>query len=301
MKSYLRKWSMPLAFLTFVLLIVHACRKDESASQTTPPGKQKVSLFLSDDPGYFDKVLLDIRKVEVLVDTCSHDGDNDDWDDKDRCWWDEDRRDDHDRRDKDTCNVWDSLAIRPGVYDLLTLRNGTDTLLANGLVTKGSLKQIRITIGDQNSLVKDSISYPLKALKGQSKIIVRVRHNEWDELSPDNLRLWLDFDIQRSIIQVRHGQYILRPYITVFTIQKMGRLSGRVTPMEAFPVISVFNNTDTLYALPWRGGEFKVRGIKTGSYSVFVNASNGYQDTTLTDVKIDRGKDTQLGTITLHK
>jgi hypothetical protein len=301
MKNYLRKLSLPLAFITFVLLIINACKKDQSASQAPPAGKQNVSLFLSDAPGYFDNVMLDIRKVEVLVDTCAHDGDDDDWDDKDRCWWDEDRHDDHDRRGQDTCNVWDSLAIRPGVYDLLTLRNGADTLLANGQIRKGTLKQIRITIGDNNSLVKDSISYPLKSIKGQSRIIVRVRHNEWDEVTPDNLRLWLDFDIQRSIIQVKHGQFILRPYITIFTILKMGSLSGKVTPMEAFPVISVFNNTDTLYALPWRAGEFKIRGIKTGSYSVFVNASNGYQDTTLLDIKIDRGRDTQLGNIKLHK
>jgi hypothetical protein len=66
-----------------------------------------------------------------------------------------------------------------GVYDLLTLRNGADTLLAGGNVHKGSMQRIRITVGTQNSLVKDGVTYPLKSVAGQSKIIVRVRHNEW--------------------------------------------------------------------------------------------------------------------------
>lgn len=296
MKNTLR-WPGLLIVVSVFAVILYACKKDNSTTDgPIPANKQKVSLYLSDDPALFDKVLLEIRKVEVLVDTCRN-KDDDDWDDDDRCWWDEDR---HDRDEE--CEVWDSLAIRPGQYDLLTLRNGTDTLLANGLVSKGVMKKIRITIGSNNQLVKDGVTYPLKSLSGQSKIIVRVRHGEWDELSADNLQLWLDFDVQRSIIRLWNGKFILRPYIHVFTILKMGSLSGRVTPQEALPVISIYNDKkDTLYALPWRNGEFKVRGLRTGNWNVFVNASNGYKDTTISQVKIERAKDTRLRDIRLHK
>ncbi|MBO9730069.1 MAG: DUF4382 domain-containing protein [Chitinophaga sp.] len=302
MKNFLRKPGLGFVMAIVVAFsILESCSKDNSASSpNTSANQQKVSLFLSDDPGLFDKVLLDIRKVEVLVDTCGK-TDDDGWNDRDRCWWDEDG--DHDRKPKpDSCQVWDSLGIHPGIYDLLTLRNGADTLLAGGHVHKGIMKRIRITIGDQNSLVKDGVTYPLRSVSGQSKIIVRVRHDEWDQLSSDDLQLWLDFDIQRSIIDVRNGHFVLRPYINVFTILKMGSLSGRVTPWEAYPVISVYNNNnDTLYALPWRDGNYKVRGLKVGNWNVFVNASNGYKDTTITNVSIQRGKDTRVGDIRLHK
>ena len=301
MKNFLRKPGFGVAIIVIAAFsMMGACKKDNSASNPTiPANKQKVSLYLSDDPGYFDKVLLDIRKVEVLVDTCGG-TDNEGWDDKDRCWWDEDHR--NDRSKNDTCQVWDSLGINPGVYDLLTLRNGADTLLAGGNVHKGTMERIRITIGDQNSLVKDGVTYPVKSLSGQSKIIVRVRHSEWDELSTDNLQLWLDFDIQRSIIRTWNGKFVLRPYINVFTILKMGSISGKVTPWDAYPVISIYNSSnDTLYALPWRSGEYKVRGLKVGDWNVFVNASNGYQDTTITGVKVVRGKDTRVPDIKLHK
>lgn len=302
MKNFLRKPGLGLVMVAVAAVsLMEACNKDNSAS-TKPiaANQQKVSLYLSDDPGFFDKVFLDIRKVEVLVDTCGK-TDDEGWDDKDRCWWDEDH--DHDRGSKpDSCQVWDSLDIHPGVYDLLTLRNGADTLLAGGAVHKGTMERIRITVGDNNSLVKNGVTYPLKSVSGQSKIIVRVRHNEWDALTSDNLQLWLDFDVQRSIIRVWDGKFILRPFINVFTIIKMGSISGKVTPWDAYPVISIYNsNKDTLYALPWRDGGFKVRGLKVGSWNVFVNASNGYKDTTVTNVSVERGKDTRIGDIKLHK
>lgn len=294
-------YGLVVAALVAVTLM-GACKKDNSASNTPiPDNKQKVSLYLSDDPGYFDKVLLDIRSVEVLVDTCGK-TDDENWQDKDRCWWDEDHRNDR-NNGKDSCQLWDSLSIHPGVYDLLTLRNGADTLLAGGVVSKGTMERIRITIGDNNSLVKNGVTYPVKSISGQSKIIVRVRHSEWDALSTDNLQLWLDFDVQRSIIRTWNGQFILKPFINVFTILKMGSISGNVTPWDAYPVISIYNNAnDTLYALPWRNGDFKVRGLKVGdNWNVFVNASNGYKDTTITGVKVVQGKDTKIGNIKLHQ
>ncbi|HVI47485.1 MAG TPA: DUF4382 domain-containing protein [Chitinophaga sp.] len=296
-RNALRKTGQAIVLSALAAVMLYSCSKDQSTgTQPIPADQQKVSLYLSDDPGFFDKVLLDIRSVEVLVDTCGN-RDDDNWDNGRRCGWDED-----DKHENKKCEVWDTLNVKAGVYDVLTLRNGTDTLLAGGLVKQGEMKRIRITVGSNNSLVKDGVTYPLKSVAGQSKIIVRVRHNEWDELSANNLQLWLDFDVQRSIISVGYGKFILRPFINVFTILKMGSLSGRVTPWEAFPVISVYNSTnDTLYALPWRNGEFRVRGLRSGTWNVFVNASNGYQDTTITNVKIETAKDTKLGDIKLHK
>src|SRR5215471_19609069 len=130
-------------------IIFYACTKESSVSSSVPPGKQQVNLYLTDDPGFFDKILIDIQSVKVLIDTCSksnehHDGDDDD--------------DDHDSANH--CIVWDSLAIKPGVYDLLTLSNGTDTLLANGIIPRGRVIRIKITLGPNNSLVKDSVNYP---------------------------------------------------------------------------------------------------------------------------------------------
>ncbi|SIN86389.1 DUF4382 domain-containing protein [Chitinophaga niabensis] len=297
MKNMFRKVGLPVLLLGTLSVIIYACNKDSSSEPAAiPPGQQRVSLLLTDDPGLFDKVNIDIRKVEVLIDTCAKDKDDDRWDDRDRCGWWEDRRD-----NDDDCEVWDSLGIRPGVYDLLQLRNGVDTNLATGTIRKGRIEKIRITLGTNNSLVKDSISYPLRSVNGQVKLVIKVRHNEWDQISPDNLQLWLDFDVQRSIIQVSRGTFILKPVIHVWTVKQTGAVSGKVLPKDAQSIITVYNNLDSLYAIPGRDGEYKVRGLKPGTYSVFVNAGNGYRDTTIADVKVERAKETKVPTITVKK
>ncbi len=297
MKTYLRTTGWGLAALILLAFAFHACQKDNSTSMSPGAGQQRLSIYFADNPGYFDNVFLDIRKVEVLVDTCTTtDGDGNWGDDYHRCWWWEDRRD-----DKDTCQVWDSLGIRAGVYDVLSLRNGTDTLLGDGIVPEGKVKKIRITLGDNNYLVKDSTTYPLKSPSGQVRIVIEVRHSEWEEFSDDNFRLWLDFDVDRSIIQTRQGQFILRPVIHVFTLKQTGSISGKVTPWNAYPVITVYNDQDTSYALPWKDGEYKLRGLKAGTYNLFVNASNGYKDTTITGITVSRGENTKVDGIKLNK
>ncbi|HEU4555986.1 MAG TPA: DUF4382 domain-containing protein [Chitinophaga sp.] len=294
----LRNLRWPLVLLAVVAVAAYACRKDASTEPGPGPNEQKLSIYMSDDPGFFDNVYLDIRKVEVLVDTCADDSNDDDrnWDWRDRCWWDEDRHD-----DKGKCEMWDSLDIKPGVYDILSLRNGADTLLAGGIVAKGTVKKIRITLGKNNSLVKDSITYPLTSVAGQVKIIIKLRSDDWDEIASGSFRLWLDFDLNRSIVKVWNGKFILKPVITVYTLKATGSLGGQVTPHAAWPVVTVYNSTDTAFALPWITGDFLVRGLKPGEYNVFVNASNGYRDTTITGITVERNKFSATGKIVLTK
>lgn len=263
-------------------IVFYACSKDKSESSNVPSGKQELSLYLTDGPtDFFDKVNIDIKSVKVLVDTC-----------------DKSRR----RRDDDSvhCKVWDSLTIKPGVYDLLSLRNGLDTLLAGGMVTDGTIRRIVITLGTNNSIVKDSVSYPLNLLNGQS-ITIKLFGNEWENLASGHYRLWLDFDCGRSIVRLRNGQFNLVPFIRAFIVKESGSIKGVVKPGDSKSIVTVYNATDTAYALPWIDGQWKVRGLNTGTYSVYVNAGNGYQDTTINNVSVTVGKETNVGTITLHK
>jgi hypothetical protein len=265
-------------------IILYACSKESSGgnSSTVPAGKQQVNLYLTDGPSFFDSVKVDIKSVKFLVDTC-----------------DKSRRHHDDDDTVKNCGVWDSVSIAPGVYNLLNLRNGIDTLLASGNLTDGSIRKIVITLGSNNSLVKDSVTYPLHLLSNQ--IVIRLNGNEWENFQTGKYRLWLDFDCGRSIIRLRDGEFYLNPFIHAFIVKETGVVKGIVKPFAAWPVITVYNGTDTAYALPFGDGQFKVRGLKTGTYSVFVNTSNGYKDTTITNVSVTVGKDTDLGTITLHK
>ena len=266
-----------------------ACSKDKSDVSAVPAGQQRVSLYLSDDPALFDKVLIDIQSVKVLVDTSSADSLDH-------------RHHDRDCDDgRDTSVIWQDLAIRPGVYDLLTLRNGADTLLAAGNIPQGKIKRIKITLGANNSLVKDSVSYPLHLMRGDSVITLKLYGHEFDEYLTGQLQLWLDFNVGKSIIKVRNGEFYLKPFIRMFIMKATGAIEGKITPWDAYAVVSVYNATDTAYAIPFRDGKFKVRGLAPGSYTVFVNESNGYQDTTVTDVTVNAREETELPKIELHK
>lgn len=273
-----------------------SCKKSDSAQ--IPAGKQNLSLYLTDGPGFFDQVFVDIKSIQVLVDTTKDTRKND------TCNWDRlgayigstfGNR-------KDSGLVWTNLNINAGVYDILNLRNGVDTLLASTEIPKGAIRLIRIKIGSNNSVVKDSVTYPLYWPDNLPKyILIKLKGHESEEYMPNKLRLWLDFDVNRSIIVLNNNKFYLKPVFHFFIEKTTASVSGKVKPMDAKAVLTLFNGTDTAYALPNRNGEFKMRGLKNGTYSLYINASNNYKDTTINNIVVQAPKNTSVGVIELKK
>ncbi|WP_298391403.1 DUF4382 domain-containing protein [Hydrotalea sp.] len=281
-----------LGLLLSAIFIWAACSKSNSVQ--VPPGTQQVSLYMTDGPGFFDHVYLDIDSVMVLVDTSTNTRNNDttDWDHV---------GDDDEHHHPEGSFIWENLRVQPGVYDILSLRNGVDTLLASANIKAGAIRLIRINLGTRNSLVKDSITYPLNLLPGSKNfVLIKMRGDEWEEYQPGASRLWLDFDVARSVIQW-NNQFYLKPVFHFFTEVTTGSISGTVVPYNAYPVLSIYSGTDTAYALPNKKGQFKVRGLQSGTYSVFVNASNGYKDTTINNINISGNSNVNIGVIQLHQ
>ncbi len=144
--------------------------------------------------------------------------------------------------------------------------------LAMVWLTDGTIRKIVITLGTNNSIVKDSVSYPLNLHNNQSTITIKLYGHEWDNYSNGRYRLWLDFDCGRSILRLRNNEFYLAPFIRAFIIKESGAVKGIVTPAMPIPSFQSYNATDTAYAFPRRDGRFKVRGLDSGTYSVFVNA-----------------------------
>ncbi|MEN9686911.1 MAG: hypothetical protein RLZZ28_2697 [Bacteroidota bacterium] len=275
-----------------VTMLMTACSKNNSNESGVAPGQQQLSLYLTDGPGLFDNVFIDIKSVKVLVDTSkdTRKHDNDDWD----------RRGADDQK-KDSSFVWESLNFAPGVYDILKFRNGADTVLASSGIVKGSIRMIKIEVGTKNSVVKDSITYPLTLpASALNYILIKLKGHECEEYVSNKRRLWLDFDVARSII-TENNKFILRPVFHFFTVSATASVQGRVLPKEGFPVVTVYNETDTAYALPNKEGYFKLRGLKDGNYKVFINASNGYIDSTISNVIVKAPGETSVGVIQLRK
>lgn len=288
--KYIRRVCLALGIVSIPLILFFSCRK-EATDTKIPEGQQRVRIRLTDNPVNYDAVNVDIQQVivQIIPDSCRGRGD----------------RNNNDCYDEDEyrCSVWDTLDIRPGVYNLLDLSNGVDTLLANGLTLEGRINKIKIVLGDNNSVVIDSVSYPLTLWNNNHNIIIQVRGHDIIEITPGDLQLWLDFDAGGSIVKVSNNRFVLKPRIKIFVPAQTSSIEGRVLPKNAEAVVAAYTSTDTLIAIPnHHDGKFKIRGLRGTSAIVFINATrNGYQDTTILNVPLERGEETDIGTVQLHQ
>jgi hypothetical protein len=290
------KWLAPATGAAAVL-VFFACNKSNSSNSNPniPKGQSQVSLYMTDGPIDFTKVLIDIRQVAVEIDTASkqNDSDRDDqWDDS-YCGW---------HRDASNKSViWDTLSITPGVYNLLDLRNGTDTLLASGLYTTGKILKIKITLGSDNTVYTDSTtSYPLEVFGPNPYFTVNVSRTNVQDVTNNEFKIWLDFNLARSIF-FWNGEFLLKPFFTVFNDVVTAKVEGTVLPPGAGALVTGVNGTDTIYAVPFWNGQYQFRNVPAGTWSFTFKGTTGYQDTTISNIAVDSMKTVKLPTVTLHK
>lgn len=277
MKNIIRIAVFALMVSTIVFV---SCQKDlprPGLSNLNRP--HAVSIYLTDhQTPVFDSVFIDIQKLEVKLedDTLPNGG-------------------------------WVSINIRTGVYNILRFRNGLDTLFGTGTLPNGRIRKIRLTLGTQNSVMKDGQSFPLQ-VKSDDREVVANLENENFEITPSGTILfWIDFDAGRSIQVDNSGSgnnngYRLKSHIKIFTHSRSGRIEGKVLPAAADPIVMAINGTDTTMAIPDDDdGEFKIVGLNAGTYTVVIDGNNNYNDTLISNVIVRTNEDTHVPTITLHQ
>ena len=90
--------------------------------------------------------------------------------------------------------------------------DSANSLLGSLVVPTGTLSQIRLILGDQNTVTVNSVVYPL-SLSSQDESGLKL--NVHQELSDDvTYTLVLDFDASQSVINNGNGTYKLKPVIT---------------------------------------------------------------------------------------
>ncbi|HSB91947.1 MAG TPA: DUF4382 domain-containing protein [Flavitalea sp.] len=303
-----------LCLLALTIISV-ACQKDVSVKRG---GNTPLQVFLTDDQSLvFDNVFIEILKIEVKTedDSTGHDigddhGGGDDNGDDDHGG---NSGDDHggnngsggagnDDIGFDDHGGWIALDINPGVYDIMTLRNGIDTLIGTGsFPTAHSLKKVRITLGSNNSVVLNGNEFPLNVKDNNNMVTINLEEARMMLNASGQLTFWLDFDAGRSIRQ-RGNIFELRSSIRAFSREKAGSIEGRVLPAEAQAIVYAISGTDTSTAKPGHEGEFKFVGLKPGIYSLFIDATAGnYQDVTINGVAVSKNEDSHVEPITLHQ
>lgn len=264
-------------------LVFYSCQK-EATSNNAPrdPNIDKphqAIIYLTDhQTPIFDSVFIDLRKLEVKLedDTLPNDG-------------------------------WVNLNINAGIYNILRFRNGLDTLFATGTLPNARVRKIRLSLGTQNSVMKNGQSFPLQVKDEDREVVANLEASNFEIVAPDQVLFWIDFDASRSIQTDNSGSgnnngYRLKSHIKIFTRSNSGRIEGRVLPNAADALVMAINGTDTTMAIPDdNNGEFKIVGLNAGTYKIFIDGQNNYNDTIINNVIVRNREDTHLPTITLHQ
>ncbi len=260
----MKKSNLLLVAIAFVGLgSFVACKKK---TEPTPETKTaQMSMRLTDAPGNYDAVYIDIQSVAYKM--------------------------------EGKTEVMLSPS-RVGVYNIMSFRNGIDTLLVNATIPVGKIEQIRLILGNNNSVVVDGVSHPMST-PSASESGVKLNFHTTIEAGV-SYAVWIDFDAGKSIVQTGSGSYKLKPVIKAFSATTNGKIEGYVLPVAALATVYAVIGTDTATAIPSAiDGHFVISGLTTGSYQVIVQP---YLPTYLTfngTANVTYANITSMGTITL--
>lgn len=258
---------MALAILALFTTILFASCDKKDDNPDNGSDKATIKMMLTDAPAAYDAVLIDIKEVNLHSET----------------------------------EGWINIPLEnPGIYNLLEFSNGIDVMLGSADVPEGVISQVRLVLGDENSVVIDGEAHALNIPSGSTS---GLKLNVHEEVQAGYVyTFWLDFDAAQSIHKTGNGKYILKPVIRMFTAPTSGSVEGYVFPAEALPRVALYNDTDTLMALPDSLGYYKIIGIPEGMYSVEFSSlldSLPFATQTIMDVHIVAGHISELETITL--
>jgi Domain of unknown function (DUF4382) len=233
-----------------------ACEKSKS-------GTTQMNVKITDAPGDYDAIILNIKEINVITSEGSS-----------------------------------ILDVEAKPFDILKFRNGRDTLIASQNISSGTLKEVRLVLESTgNKIVVDGVTYDLTTPSGQSSgVKLKVQEDLLDGVA---YTLVLDFDAAKSIVQTGNGKYILKPVIRAIPNAVSGAIVGTVSPLLSAPKIYAINGVDTVGTIIDATGKFYFNGMTAGSYKINFETSAPYINKTLTDVNVTTGTVTNVGTVNL--
>lgn len=269
--------------VALVTIIAVSCNDTVMNGSQSQPDKARMNVHLTDAPANYDAVNIDVQGLRIhytpdTTDTADTSGEH------------------H--------GEWIDLPVDPMMVNLLDFQNGVDTLLASTELDPGYYQELRLVLGGNNNVVIDSTKHYMKVPSGQQsgfkvKFATQVEAGEQVDLT-------IDFDAHRSVHKAGNsGKYMLRPVVRAFASTsdsvQTGSIAGIVEPVEASPRIMARMEQDTVATTQAdTTGSFMLQGLNPGNYDLLIEPTNeSYSDTTLTDVSVNAGEQTDIGTITL--
>jgi hypothetical protein len=246
--------------LVLAPFIFLSCDEDKNA---------RIQIWLTDDFGDYQQVNVEVRGVEIHSDQT------------------------------DDGRGWKSLPASPQIYDLLKLANGEETLLGELELPGGRLSQVRLLLGENNTVMIGDVIYPLTTPSAQqSGLKINVNQVLAEGIT---YKILLDFHAGKSVVRTGAGSYILKPVITAVTAAIDGAIKGVIEPprvvnisltrdQENEPIATTSTNEE---------GEFLIQGLEEGTYLLVVEGPEGTPLFEKEDIKVELGEVTNLGAIAI--
>ena len=246
------------------VLLIPSCKKDAGTSRLT--------VYLTDAPADYDEVNIEVVGIQVKASPDPGEG------------------------------GWQTMPmpVSPVIYNILEFTNGMETLLSTMELPAGKISQLRLILGDNNTIVVNGVAEPLP-LEVPSGSESGLKFNiHADLVEGIEYKMWIDFDMLRSVVDNGAGDYILKPVIRTFTEATSGAIKGIVLPIDAAATVQATNGADILTATPDPvTGQFLIRGVPAGTWTVTIDGNNGYLDQTINNVQVVLEIVSDVGTITL--
>jgi hypothetical protein len=247
--------------------LVLACQRE---SNNVSSNKARLQVALTDDPGDYDAVYIDVKDIQINV-------------------------------TGDSMSGWQSLAnVQTGQYDLLKLVNDDDTILADAEIPVGRVHQLRLILGTENYVVVDGDSIKLQTPSAQqSGLKLNIQH---DVSAGIMYKLLLDFDVAKSIVKTGNNKYILKPVIRTVLDAVGGSIKGWVVPDSVTTAVLFIKGPDTVASTytDATGGYF-IRGLAAGSYNLtFLPGDTVLRDTSRMGIIVNTGNVTVVDTMYLQ-
>ncbi|HET8855004.1 MAG TPA: DUF4382 domain-containing protein [Salinimicrobium sp.] len=248
-----------------------SCSNDDETKDNPEPQTANVTVALTDAPGDYEKVFVQVTDVMVKMQT-----------------------------EEDPVEGWQSLGnINEGKYDLLTLTGGKSQLLAETELPPGHLKEMRLVLGGDNTIVVEGIPYNLTTPSAEQSGLKLMVDEEIEAGLEYNFVM--DFNVEESVVETGSGKYILKPVIRLFLEQESGSISGSVSPAEVQTLIEATDGTTTVTAYTDAEGDFELKGLPAGTYEVTVTPApeSNFPILTYNNVNVVVGETTDMGQINI--
>ncbi len=270
MKLLKRIPTVIIAILTFSLAFV-SCEVTDTADE----GNGRFVVQLTDAPADYDAVFIEIVSVKVKAEEpvdeeVSEEG-------------------------------WITISEETQRVNLLDLQNGETILLGEEELEAGFYHQIRLILGDENAVVIDGKTFPLKTPSAQQSGL-KLQVDAQVEAGEVYVLL-LDFNAAKSIVNAgKSGKFLLKPVIRAVELGETGSVEGVVQPATFETTVLAIAEGDTLTTFTEDDGSFMFIGVPANTYDfIFHPQSKAFADTTLTDIVVQVDEDVDLGAVALQE